>query len=105
MPFGLANATAIFQHFMNDIFRDMLDKFVIAYLVDILLFSNNEDKHFQHVAVLQRLRNHHLYAKLEKCEFHRDQVSFLGHHVTKRGITMENDKVKAISDWEFPTNF
>lgn len=82
MPFGLTNAPAIFQHLMNDIFRDFLDKFVVIYLDDILIFSPDEASHYNHVKlVLERLRHHKLYAKLEKSFFHQDSVEFLGYVV------------------------
>ncbi|XP_013932051.1 PREDICTED: RNA-directed DNA polymerase homolog [Thamnophis sirtalis] len=70
MPFGLTNAPAIFQHFMNDIVQDLLDQFFIIYLDDILIYSASREDHRQHLGlVLQRLREHRLYAKLEKCQF------------------------------------
>ncbi|XP_013926350.1 PREDICTED: RNA-directed DNA polymerase homolog, partial [Thamnophis sirtalis] len=69
MPFAFTNASAVFQHFMNDIFRDLLDQFVIIYLDDILIYSTSWKDHQQHLClVLQRLREHRLYAKLEKCQ-------------------------------------
>ncbi|XP_060103255.1 uncharacterized protein LOC132577484, partial [Heteronotia binoei] len=80
MPFGLTNAPAVFQRFMNDIFRDLLDRFTIIYLDDILIYSHNPAQHAEHVRqVLQRLRAHGLYAKLEKCDFDLRSVEFLGH--------------------------
>ena len=79
MPFGLANAPAIFQSMMNQIFHDILDVFVIVYIDDLLIFSNSEDEHAEHVSeVLRRLREHQLYAKLSKCSFHVPAVEFLG---------------------------
>ena len=91
MPFGLCNAPAVFQHFMNDIFRDFLDRFVIIYLDDILIYSANPRAHESHVrAVLQRLREHHLYAKLEKCAFDLETVDFLGHRISPQGIEMDS---------------
>ena len=79
MPFGLANAPAIFQSMMNQIFHDILDVFVIVYIDDLLIFSNSEDEHAEHVsAVLRRLREHQVYAKLSKCSFHVPAVEFLG---------------------------
>jgi hypothetical protein len=71
MPFGLTNAPAVFQHLMNDVFREFLDDFVVCYLDDILVFSKNEEEHINHVRlVLEKLRTTGLYAKLEKCVFH-----------------------------------
>lgn len=72
MPFGLANSPSIFQSFMNNIFRDMLDKWVIVYIDNILIYSNSMEEHIQQVRlVLQRLLQYQLYAKAEKCEFHQ----------------------------------
>ncbi len=80
MPFGLANSPSVFQSFMNDIFRDMLDRRVLVYIDYILVFSDSFDEHIQHVgAVLKRLMQHQLYVKTEKCEFHQTQVAFLGY--------------------------
>ncbi|KAI2653667.1 Transposon Tf2-9 polyprotein [Labeo rohita] len=93
MPFGLANCPSIFQSFMNDIFRDMLDKWVIVYIDDILIFSNTLSEHVQHVrSVLKRLIQYQLYAKLEKCEFHRTSTSFLGYVISQEGVVMEEKK-------------
>jgi hypothetical protein len=71
MPFGLTNTPTIFQHLMNDVFREFLDNFVVCYLDDILVFSKNKEEHINHVQlVLEKLRTAGLYAKLEKCVFH-----------------------------------
>jgi reverse transcriptase-like protein/integrase-like protein/chromodomain-containing protein/aspartyl protease len=104
MPFGLANAPAYFQRFVNDIFKDMRDKFVVIYLDDFLIFSNDPESHIQHVqAVLQRLRENHLYAKLEKCQFSASTVKFLGYNISANGIASDEDKVKSIAEWPVPT--
>lgn len=105
MPFGLTNAPASFQHLMNHNFHDMLDKFVIIYLDDILIYSNNEEEHIEHVKqVLQRLREVGLYAKAEKCEFHTTSVEFLGFVVTPDGIKMDDKKIQSILSWPTPKN-
>ena len=79
MPFGLTNAPAVFQALVNDVLRDMLDQFVFVYLDDILIYSPDEQTHIQHVRqVLQRLLDHQLFVKAEKCEFHVPPVSFSG---------------------------
>lgn len=105
MPFGLTNAPASFQHLMNDIFKDMLDISVIVYLDDILIFSNSDAEHQQHVReVLRRLREHQLFAKPEKCEFHTKRVEFLGFVVTPEGVEMDPAKVAAVVNWPTPTN-
>ncbi len=103
MPFGLANSPSVFQSFMNDTFWDMLDKWVIIYIDDILIYSNTIKEHIQHVrAVLKRLTQHQLYAKLEKCEFHQTSTSFLGYIISQDGVAMDERKVKAVLDWPQP---
>lgn len=103
MPFGLTNAPATFQHLMNNIFRDMLDVCVIIYLDDILVYSSSLSEHVQHVhSVLQRLLQHRLYAKLEKCQFHSPSIEFLGYVVAKSGVYMDPAKIKSIVSWPAP---
>lgn len=103
MPFGMTNSPATFQHFMNDIFRDMVDVFVVVYLDDILIFSKDLIMHRTHVRrVLQRLREFNLPAKLEKCSFHTDTVEYLGFVVSPSGISMDPEKTAAIRDWPVP---
>jgi Reverse transcriptase (RNA-dependent DNA polymerase) len=103
MPLGLTNGPAVFQHFMNDVSRDMLDVCVIRYLNDILIYSDNPAKHREHVCeVLQRLRKHGLFAKADKCEWHRDSVELLGYMFSADGFTMSVDKVQTIQDWPEP---
>ena len=104
MPFGLTNAPAIFQHMMNDIFREYLDQFVVIYLDDILIFSQDYIEHTKHVRlILTKLREHGLYAKPEKCEFDRTSVEFLGYVISSDGITMDEKKVETVQQWEVPT--
>ncbi|XP_053575173.1 uncharacterized protein LOC128664360, partial [Bombina bombina] len=103
MPFGLCNAPAVFQHFVNEIFRDFLNIFVIIYLDDILIFSQNHQDHVHHVKkVLQRLREFHLFAKLEKCSFHQKSIPFLGYVISASGFEMDPTKLSAILDWPRP---
>lgn len=100
MPFGLANAPAVFQALVNDVLRDMLDQFVFVYMDDILLFSLDEQTHIQHVhQILQRLLNHQLFVKTEKCGFYVPSVSFLGFVVSGSSIQMDPAKVSAVVDW------
>jgi Reverse transcriptase (RNA-dependent DNA polymerase)/RNase H-like domain found in reverse transcriptase len=103
MPFGLTNAPAAFQCFMNDIFSDLLDICVLVYIDNILIYSDTPEEHRKHVKeVLQRLRKQKLYAKAEKCEFHRDTVEYLGYILSPTGLTMAEDKISAIQDWPEP---
>ncbi|KAL0195693.1 hypothetical protein M9458_009265, partial [Cirrhinus mrigala] len=93
MPFGLANSPSFFQAFVNEVFRDMLHRWVIVYIDDILIYSSSYSKHIQHVrAVLQRLIQHQLYAKEEKCEFHQEKIAFLGYIISPEGIAMDDSK-------------
>lgn len=103
MPFGLTNAPAVFQRMMNSIFSDMLDVFLVVYLDDMLIFSPDEQSHIRHVrAVLQRLKHNKLFAKLEKCEFHKPSVTFLGYVVSGEGVAADPEKVEAINKWPTP---
>jgi hypothetical protein len=103
MPFGITGAPAAFQHWMNDTFRDLLDVYVIVFIDDILIFSENPDKHDEDVKeVLRRLRQHGLFSKLEKCEFDCDTVEFLGFVVSPQGISMSDEKVCSIKSWPKP---
>ena len=89
---------------MHEVLRDQLDRSVVVYLDDILVYSPTWDKHVHHVQqVLHKLREHQLYAKLSKCEFGARRVEFLGHFVSAEGVAMDPAKVKAITDWKPPT--
>lgn len=103
MPFGLTNAPSSFQNFMNDLFNDMTDEFVVIYLDDILVFSKDPAQHEEHVRrVLQRLRDSNLHAKPEKCEFHTTSVEYLGFLVTPEGVKMDETKSRAVDEWPRP---
>ncbi|QRW07646.1 Retrotransposable element Tf2 protein [Ceratobasidium sp. AG-Ba] len=103
MPFGLKNAPAVLQRMMNDIFRHLLGVTVVVYMDDILIFSEKEEDHAEHVKeVLKILRENNLYAKLSKCEFFVKKVIFLGLVITPEGISMEEEKIKAIMEWSAP---
>jgi len=103
MHYGLTNAPASFQRFMNDIFKDLLDMCVVVYLDDILIYSDNPDKHLPHVRkVLRRLRAHNLYAKIEKCAFGVDTTDFLGFIVGPEGLRMDDSKIQVIRNWPTP---
>lgn len=103
MPFGLTNAPAIFQSMMDTLFRPYLDKFVVVYLDDILVFSNSVSDHYDHLRiVLSILRKNHLYCKPSKCQLFVDEIHYLGYIVSPRGVSMDPEKVKAICDWPIP---
>ncbi|KAJ1576003.1 hypothetical protein NDA11_005725 [Ustilago hordei] len=103
MPFGLANAPAHFQSFINDIFQDIIGIYVVVYLDDFLIFSDTEEAHVKHVTeVLTRLRSNRLFAKLSKCEFHTKTVEFLGYIIKPMGIEMDPEKVHTVKEWPMP---
>ncbi|KAL0189919.1 hypothetical protein M9458_017018, partial [Cirrhinus mrigala] len=103
MPFGLSNSPGVFQALVNDVLRDMVDRFIYVYLDDILIFSSSLQEHVQHVRrVLQRLLENGLFVKAEKCDFHAQSVPFLGYIVSSEGMRMDPEKVKAVVDWPSP---
>ncbi|CCO31695.1 Retrotransposable element Tf2 155 kDa protein type 1 [Rhizoctonia solani AG-1 IB] len=105
MQFGLSNAPAVFQRFMNNIFCVLLDMTVIVYLDDVLIFSNSREEHVQHVTeVFSRLQKHNLFCNPSKCVFFVTEVTYIGLVVTPEGISMEQEKVKAILEWPEPKN-
>ncbi|KAK3510712.1 hypothetical protein QTP70_015989, partial [Hemibagrus guttatus] len=104
MPFGLTNAPAVFQALINEVFRDLLGRGVIAYIDDILVYSASMEEHVIQVReVLARLQQHHLYVKLEKCEFHRSMVMFLGYVISHQEVEMDTVKVQAVTEWPKPS--
>ena len=103
MPFGLKNAPATFQSFINSILRPFLEKSVILYLDDILIYSNNLEEHHKQVhTILETLLKNNLYAKLEKCEFDLPKVEFLGHILSGDGVATDPKKIKSVQDWPQP---
>jgi hypothetical protein len=105
VPFGLSNAPAMFMCLLNGVFREYLDKFVIVFLDDILVYSRMEEEHEKHPRmVLQVIRVHQLYAKLSKCSFYQKKIHYLGHIISKDGIAVDPEKIEAIREWSAPKN-
>jgi hypothetical protein len=103
MSFGLTNAPAYFMNLMNKVFMEYLDRFVVVFIDDILIYSKNDSDHEEHLwMVLQKLQDNQLYAKFSKCEFWLDEVPFLGHIIYKGGISVDPAKVKEIVGWKIP---
>jgi hypothetical protein len=103
MSFGLTNAPAYFMYLMNSVFMNELDKFVVVFIDDILTYSKSEAEHAKHLhIVLQQLRDHKLYAKFSKCEFWLDSVKFLGHTISRDGISVDPSKEQEVMDWKPP---
>ncbi|KAF8747623.1 hypothetical protein RHS01_11318 [Rhizoctonia solani] len=104
MTFGLTNAPAAFQHFMNELFKDLLDVCVIIYLDDILIYSKDDASHTQHVhEVLRRLLENQLFCKASKCLFHVTSVEYLGIIVSDKGFSLDKLKIQAVQEWPTPT--
>ena len=103
LSLGLCNAPSTFQHLMNSVMHGFIDKFVLVYLDNILVYSDNEDEHEAHLRqVFDRLREHKLQAKLKKCEFGKSHVKYLGHVVGSGKLRIDRKKVAAVSSWEPP---
>jgi hypothetical protein len=104
MSFGLTNAPAYFMNLMNKGFKEYLDKFVVVFIDNILIYSKNDSEHEEHLRmVLKKLWDNQLYAKFTKCDFWLDEVHFLGHIISKGGIVVDLAKVTAINDWKIPS--
>jgi hypothetical protein len=104
MSFGLTNVPAYFMYLMNSVFMPELDKFVVVFIDDILVYSRNEEEHASHLhVVLQRMREHYLYAKLSKCDFWLKEIKFLGHTISQDCIAIDPDKVQEVMNWKPPT--
>jgi hypothetical protein len=105
MSFGLTNVPAYFMYLMNSVFMPKLDTFVVVFIDNILIYSKTDEDHANHIRiVLQRLRDHHLYAKFSKCEFWLNSVKFLGHTISSEGISVDPTKVQEVMDWKPPTS-
>jgi hypothetical protein len=104
MSFGLTNAPAYFMYLMNKVFMEYLDRFIIVFIDDILIFSKTMEEHEEHLRlVLEKLRSNQLYAKFCKCEFWLTEVAFLGHIISARGVSVDPGKVKDVLNWMPPT--
>jgi hypothetical protein len=104
MSFGLSNAPAYFMNLMNKVFMEFLDKFVIVFIDDILIYSKSKEDHATHLKlVLETLREHQLYAKFSKCGFWLKEVGLLGHVLSAGGVSVDPKKIQSIMDWEAPT--
>jgi hypothetical protein len=105
MSFGLTNAPAYFMYLMNKVFMEYLDKFVMVFIDDILVYSRSEEEHEEHLRlVLQKLWDHRLYVRLSKCEFWLEQVVFLWHIILKGGISVDLSKIEDVLSWNAPTS-
>src|SRR5436189_605525 len=105
MSFGLTNAPAFFMYLMNSVFMTELDVCVVVFIDDILVYSKNGEEHARHLRlVLDRLREHQLYAKFSKCQFWLKEVSFLGHILSAKGVAVDPSKVQEVLDWKSPTS-
>jgi hypothetical protein len=100
MSFGSTNSPAYFMYLINKVFMEYLDKFVVVFIDDILVYSRCDEEHEEHLRLaLQKHRENRLYAKLSKCEFWMKQVAFLGHVISKGGISVDPSKVRDVLSW------
>ena len=103
MPFGLTNALAVLMCLMKNILNKYIAKFVLFFIDDIFIDSKTKQEHEEHLRIiLQVFREHQLYAKFSKCDFFKDKIQYLGHVITKDGILVEPNKIKAINKWPVP---
>ena len=99
-PFGITNALTVFMCLMNNVLHKYLDNFVVFFIDDILIYSKTKEEHEEHLKIiLQVLSEHQLYAKFSKCDFFKDEIQYLGHVITKDGISIDLEKIKAINEW------
>ena len=105
MPFGLTNAPVLFQQWMNEILSEYLDIFWVAFLDNILIFSQNLEDHRRHVrTILRRVEETGLTLNASKCEFHTTEIAYLGYVISPQGQGMYEEKIRTIKEWKEPTN-
>jgi hypothetical protein len=103
IPFGLTKAPTKFKCSMNIIFSQYLDKFVLVFIDDILVYLKMKEEHEEHLRiVLQTLRKHKLYAKFDKCDFYQMKIQYLGHVISEEGIAVNPEKIRSIMEWPIP---
>jgi hypothetical protein len=103
IPFRLTNALATFMCLMNSIFSQYLDKFIVVFIDDILVYSKTKEEHDEHLRIaLQTLRKHKLYAKFDKCDFYQKEILYLGHVISSEGIVVDPENIKSIMEWPVP---
>ncbi|GKE78677.1 putative reverse transcriptase domain-containing protein, partial [Tanacetum coccineum] len=103
MPFGLTNASAVFMDLMNRVCKPYLDKFVIVFIDDVLIYSKSEEEHAEHLKlILELFEKKELYTKFSKCEFWLSKIQFLGHVIDSEGIHVDPTKIESIKDWASP---
>ena len=105
MPFGFTNAPTAFMDLINRVFQPYLNRFILVFIDDILVYSGNPEEHSEHLRiVLQTLKERQLYAKLSKCQFWLDKVTFLGHVISAEGVSMDPQKIEVVVNWKPPKN-
>jgi hypothetical protein len=103
IPFGLTNSPTTFMCLMNNIFSQYLDKFLVVFIDDILVYSKTKEEHDERLRiVLQTLRKHKLYTKFNKCDFYQKEIQYLGHVISSEGIVIDPEKINAIMEWPIP---
>ena len=103
MPFDVTNAPSVFMDYMNRVFHPYIDSFMIVFIDDILVYSKTREEHEEHLRiVLQTVKDRKFYAKLSKCEFWLEKVSFLGHVISQGGIVVDPSKIEVVLGWDSP---